>query len=72
MVLLCYDASESRRGAVLLRPFRGRDQPSQGYGTAGKIAPLHLVAAEPRQDIRATRGGWICVIGALAVETARF
>ncbi len=37
MVLLCYDASESRRGAVLLRPFRGRD----------KIAPQPLVAAEP-------------------------
>jgi hypothetical protein len=29
MVLLCYDAGESRRGAVLLRPFGGRDQPSR-------------------------------------------
>jgi hypothetical protein len=41
-VFLCYDAGESRRGAVLpvagLRPFGGRDQPSpsfaEGFGRA--------------------------------------
>ena len=42
MVLLCYDAGESRRGAVLLRPFGGRD----------KIAPLPSVAAEPLWVLR--------------------
>jgi hypothetical protein len=47
MVLLCYDASESRRGAVLLRPFKGRD----------KIAPLPSVAAEPRSNPNHFTGG---------------
>ena len=38
MILLYREAGESRRGAGLLRPFEGRD----------KIAPLPLLAAEPR------------------------
>jgi hypothetical protein len=47
MIFLCGGAFESCRGAVLLRPFEGATSLRQAYGTAGKIAPLHLDATAP-------------------------
>ena len=68
---LCFEGNESRRGAVLLRPFGGRDLPSprlqrgrpslrQGYGAAGKIAPLPTaqIAISPWFEERTRLGCW--------------
>ena len=55
MVLLCCDAGESRRGAVLLRPYGGRDKIAPlpfgcGRAALGFILTMpDLAATPPRQ-----------------------